>query len=415
MIKRGMVRCLVYGSSAARLEYAITDDDGRTKPIDAVYAKPIIDLGLYCENLDTVIEFDTAGLSGLDWQVAVYDAGITFLTILHDIKYIGIGYDDGVTTVADVEAAIAALAGADDIFSTKTSGTGANVLSNPDDSRAAVDFYNGATPQITVYDSAGTEQVSSTDMTESDDAEVGYLRYEGQTAEFSIGATLTGGTSDATARIVGDDRSGATGTLRIMHVDGTFVDGETITDSESGSATADGGVTTGVYYYDLDISDTDTWDVGTGHHALIEYTVDSRSYERWIYFDIAFSPMATPLITSADVDELRPVYAAHKPRSWPDWGPAIRKAHGDLVARIQAHDEHASQYVRREEEFWRISWAFTEAEIARACGFDTEERDRIEKAAEAAWQSRGMLTTDDDDDSEIDNTEKASIESRLQR
>jgi len=74
------------------------------------------------------------------------------------------------------------------------------------------------------------------------------LAYDAQTANFNVGATLTGGTSTATAIIVADTDSGTTGTLDLVYVKGTFQNNETITDNGStpGSATSNipSGVTT---------------------------------------------------------------------------------------------------------------------------------------------------------------------------
>jgi hypothetical protein len=69
------------------------------------------------------------------------------------------------------------------------------------------------------------------------------LLYQTQTGNFTVGNTLTGGTSGATARIVADTDAGATGTLTLYDVVGTFVNGELITDGSGGSATTNGTVT----------------------------------------------------------------------------------------------------------------------------------------------------------------------------
>lgn len=70
------------------------------------------------------------------------------------------------------------------------------------------------------------------------------LDYDNQTANFTVGAMLTGGTSGATAIILEDSDSGTTGTLTLGSISGTFQDGETITDDNGtpGSADADGVV-----------------------------------------------------------------------------------------------------------------------------------------------------------------------------
>lgn len=64
------------------------------------------------------------------------------------------------------------------------------------------------------------------------------LAYDAQTTNFTVGETLTGGTSGATATIVADNDGGATGTLKVINITGTFADNETITDGAGGSALA---------------------------------------------------------------------------------------------------------------------------------------------------------------------------------
>lgn len=70
------------------------------------------------------------------------------------------------------------------------------------------------------------------------------LAYDTQTANFTAGNIVTGGTSGATARIAADSDSGATGTLTLYDVEGTFEDNEIITDTGSGSATVNGTIST---------------------------------------------------------------------------------------------------------------------------------------------------------------------------
>ena len=66
------------------------------------------------------------------------------------------------------------------------------------------------------------------------------LAYDAQSANFTLGLVLTGATSGATARIIADSDSGATGTLTIKDITGVYLDNEIITDSSTGSATANG-------------------------------------------------------------------------------------------------------------------------------------------------------------------------------
>lgn len=63
------------------------------------------------------------------------------------------------------------------------------------------------------------------------------LPFDAQSANFTVGLVVTGGTSGATGRIVSQVDAGATGTLTLEQISGIFIDNETITDSSTGSAT----------------------------------------------------------------------------------------------------------------------------------------------------------------------------------
>jgi hypothetical protein len=66
------------------------------------------------------------------------------------------------------------------------------------------------------------------------------LAYKTQTVNFTVGATVTGATSKATALIVADADGGATGTLKLINVIGTFLANEALTDSSGGAAVVSG-------------------------------------------------------------------------------------------------------------------------------------------------------------------------------
>ncbi len=66
------------------------------------------------------------------------------------------------------------------------------------------------------------------------------LAYDGQSGNFAAGLLVTGGTSGATGLIHQDTDAGATGTLLLTDVRGTFVDNEVLTDSSTGAAVVNG-------------------------------------------------------------------------------------------------------------------------------------------------------------------------------
>tara|TARA_R100000656_G_scaffold61465_1_gene47461 strand:+ start:750 stop:2543 length:1794 start_codon:yes stop_codon:yes gene_type:complete len=78
------------------------------------------------------------------------------------------------------------------------------------------------------------------------------IDYGTQTANFTVGARITGATSGATATILEDSDGGATGTLTIGNITGTFQSGEIITDN--GSPTGSATTTSVVEFVDTVIS-----------------------------------------------------------------------------------------------------------------------------------------------------------------
>jgi len=66
------------------------------------------------------------------------------------------------------------------------------------------------------------------------------LDYDGQTGNFTVGSIVTGGTSGATAVILEDIDAGATGTLTLGSINGTFQNNEALTDAATGVAVVDG-------------------------------------------------------------------------------------------------------------------------------------------------------------------------------
>ncbi len=70
------------------------------------------------------------------------------------------------------------------------------------------------------------------------------LAYDGQTGNFTVGLVVTGGTSGATGTIHADADAGATGTLTLKNIKGTFQNNEAITDTSTGAATVNGVLAT---------------------------------------------------------------------------------------------------------------------------------------------------------------------------
>lgn len=68
------------------------------------------------------------------------------------------------------------------------------------------------------------------------------LAYDAQTSNYTVGSILTGSTSGATARIVADSDAGASGTLTLRDIVGTFENNEEIADESGGNALVNGTI-----------------------------------------------------------------------------------------------------------------------------------------------------------------------------
>lgn len=88
--------------------------------------------------------------------------------------------------------------------------------------------------------SGGTSTLAAREFTITQYTTDGTLGYDAQTVNFTVGLLVTGGTSAATGIITADSDAGATGTLTLSNVSGTFQDNEALTDSGTGSATVNG-------------------------------------------------------------------------------------------------------------------------------------------------------------------------------
>ena len=116
---------------------------------DAVAAKAELDCGLYADNaLDTVLETHAIGADGNDYEIILAGDSPGAAGVTIDIDFVNtimtVHFETTVSTVGDVEAAITALAGAENVIDVKTPGTGATVLVNADDAFGPVSMTGGA-------------------------------------------------------------------------------------------------------------------------------------------------------------------------------------------------------------------------------------------------------------------------------
>lgn len=116
------------------------------------------------------------------------------------------------------------------------------------------------------------------------------LNYDAQTANFTLGAIVTGGTSGATARITAATNSGVSGSLTLQDINGTFLDDETLTDTSAGTALVNGTITINaaalvgtvlvIRAQKTDINWLGTF-VATGNSVVLQVTGDTSQTIEW--------------------------------------------------------------------------------------------------------------------------------------
>ena len=139
---------------------------------------------------------------------------------------------------------------------------------------------------ITATQIAAKNAISGTDpwmlLVQIDITGIKTLPYDGQTVNFNLGTTITGDDSGATARIIGDADGGATGTLTLYNIHGTFQDDETIRDNGAtpGVAVVNGTISASnvTYRYAGDL-DNVTWDGETWTKRAMQLDVTKQSGE----------------------------------------------------------------------------------------------------------------------------------------
>lgn len=112
--------------------------------------------------------------------------------------------------------------------------------------------------------SDGTSTLSQREFTLVQSTTYGTLAYDNQSANFTEGLKITGGTSGATAYIESDSDSGTTGTLTLSNVSGgPFQNDEQITDTAGSPGTADvNGILTSITSFSLPL------DISNKYHRI---------------------------------------------------------------------------------------------------------------------------------------------------
>jgi hypothetical protein len=121
--------------------------------IPAVVKSSLTFVGITTD-INTVLEATTAGVAGDSITMAFVADGSGAGSITRSGTAFTFHYESTVTTITNFEAAIAALAGGDDLIGVKTPGTGATDFEAPGDTLAATNFSGGVDLNVTLDDDA---------------------------------------------------------------------------------------------------------------------------------------------------------------------------------------------------------------------------------------------------------------------
>lgn len=114
-------------------------------------ARAELDLDITWGGLDTIVQANLAGTDGNAITITTVADGSGAGSFTRSGTALTFHYETAVTTVANFETAVGALAGADDIIGVKTTGTGATVLTAPGDTKGPVALAGGTDDEVNFH------------------------------------------------------------------------------------------------------------------------------------------------------------------------------------------------------------------------------------------------------------------------
>ncbi len=169
---------------------------------------------------------------------------------------------------------------------------------------------------------------------------------------------------------------------------------------------------TSFYYYELDASDTDDFPLSLDYKADVVSLVDEIEQTEPIFFDVVRYPMTDPLLSSADIDDIKPMWAASRPAGWGSaWQIPIQLAHRELcndLRKIRLKDQTFARpgMILSRTKVYMAALAYTQHMIAEGIGLEDEELEDYRVERNGAIDNMGPLNVDLDDDGIVDDDER---------
>jgi hypothetical protein len=178
----------------------------------------------------------------------------------------------------------------------------------------------------------------------------------------------------------------------------------------STAMTRDG--TTSFYYYELDASTTDDFPLSLDYKADVVSLVSAVEQTEPIFFDVVRYPLTDPLLSTADVDDIKPMWAASRPAGWGSaWQIPIQLAHRELcndLRKVRLKDGTFARpgMILSRNKVYLAALAYTLAMIAEGIGLEDKELDDYRAERNLAIDNMGPLNVDLDDDGIVDDDER---------
>ena len=169
--------------------------------------------------------------------------------------------------------------------------------------------------------------------------------------------------------------------------------------------------TTSFYSYALDASGDD-FTLSLDYKAEIVSIVGAVEQTEPIFFDVVRYPLTDPLLSTGDVDDIKPMWAASRPAGWgTDWQIPIQLAHRELCNDLRSIRLKDGTFARpgmilSRTKVYLAALAYTLAMIAEGIGLEDEELDDYKVARNLAIDAMGPLNIDYDDDGLVDDDER---------
>lgn len=194
-----------------QMKLALVDGDLQSRAVLVAGVKASLDLSTKTTNDNTKVQAKVPGVAGNDISISfakrVSGSGVTYS---ENGNAVLVQYEDGVSTVADVEAAIIA---SSTLLEIKSTGTAANVLHDPVDSFAYTHLASGADEIIEPTSVNKKTQVQCTLSVKQGTPAASPIYPDPDAGFVAVGGVVVGATYAAAADFLIEDTAGAVAVL----------------------------------------------------------------------------------------------------------------------------------------------------------------------------------------------------------